>query len=165
MRRSNPGWRCVSITSPSSRRAVQESRRTLHRAEDAGGQGQISLKRSVHAIRFVEEMKLTNSRVAAGLGRTGCARARHGFHPFREDPMETTSAPICRVCYHAHWLRQPHVWTVEDAVDVRVGGASNVASNVSPPNRKQRRDREKFREYMREYMRKKRAKKGVPGDM
>ena len=79
--------------------------------------------------------------------------------------MEATSAPICRVCYHTHWLRQPHVWTVEDAVDVRLGGASNVAPNVSPPNRKQRRDREKFREYMREYMRKKRAKKGVPGDM
>ena len=137
----------------------------MHRAEDAGGQGQISLEWSVHAVRFVEEMKLTNSRVAAALGRTGCARARHGFHPFREDPMETTSAPICRVCYHAHWLRQPHVWTVEDAVDVRVGGASNVASNVSPPNRKQRRDREKFREYMREYMRKKRAKKGALGDM
>ena len=79
MRRSNPAWRCVPITSPSSRRAVQESRRTLHRAEDAGGQGQISLEWSVHAVRFVEEMKLTNSRVAAGLGRTGARVRVMGF--------------------------------------------------------------------------------------
>ena len=59
VRRSNPRRYSVRVTCPSSRRAVQESWGTRDRAEDAGGEGQISLERSVHAIRFVEEMKLT----------------------------------------------------------------------------------------------------------
>ena len=73
--------------------------------------------------------------------------------------------PKCRYCGHAHWLRDPHIFT--ETVAQTTHGYSVVANstpdkvaNISTRHG-QYADKDKRRQYMREYMRADRASKRV----